>query len=238
MPSEVKAKYIFYIDNLNIQPMNRNRMFRRLKEFVPTVIGPERGRHGRDLQPVAEGAARLHLRRQRHRSAPSSRSSSRPAAARRCIGECKDTLARIATPRPPTPRSSPRGRTRSRSATTCEFTIDAIKETLDSLAGLQGRKSLLYMSEGPARHRRPRALRGHPREVPGHDGDDAAVRLRHEHEVREDRPGRQRERRHDLHARRVGTDDRRRAVGRHETEQGRARQRVHGRARTCRDRSA
>ena len=29
-----------------------------------------------------------------------------------------------------------------------EFTIDAIKQTLDSMAGLQGRKSLLYMSEG------------------------------------------------------------------------------------------
>ena len=40
MPNDVKAKYVFYIDNLNIQPMNRNRMFRRLKEFVPTVIGP------------------------------------------------------------------------------------------------------------------------------------------------------------------------------------------------------
>jgi hypothetical protein len=29
-----------------------------------------------------------------------------------------------------------------------EFTVDAIKQTLDSMAGLQGRKSLLYMSEG------------------------------------------------------------------------------------------
>jgi hypothetical protein len=31
VPRELKAYYIFYIDNLNIQPNNRNRMFKRLK---------------------------------------------------------------------------------------------------------------------------------------------------------------------------------------------------------------
>ncbi len=41
-PTMLKAKYVFYIDNLNIQPMNRNRMFSRLKEFIPTASGPTR----------------------------------------------------------------------------------------------------------------------------------------------------------------------------------------------------
>ena len=40
VPPDLKAHYVFYIDNLNIQPQNRNRMFRRLKEFIPQAIGP------------------------------------------------------------------------------------------------------------------------------------------------------------------------------------------------------
>ncbi|HEX9148969.1 MAG TPA: VWA domain-containing protein, partial [Thermoanaerobaculia bacterium] len=40
VPRELKTRYIVYIDNLNIQPQNRNRMFKRLKEFISANVGP------------------------------------------------------------------------------------------------------------------------------------------------------------------------------------------------------
>jgi VWFA-related protein len=147
VPNDVKAKYVFYIDNLNIQPMNRNRMFRRLKEFVPTVIGPN-----------AEGMVVTFNRSLKVRRPFTSDVNDILGAisdieldtggGTTTIGEWKDTLARIADA-----KSSDAAISAARSyaqsvRNDMEFTIDAIKQTLDSMAGLQGRKSLLYMSEG------------------------------------------------------------------------------------------
>jgi len=147
VPNDVKAKYVFYIDNLNIQPMNRNRMFRRLKEFVPTVIGPN-----------AEGMVVTFNRSLKIRRPFTSDVNDILGAIEQIeldtgggtttVGEYKDTLARIADA-----KTADAATTAARSyaqsvRNDMEFTIDAIKETLDSMAGLQGRKSLLYMSEG------------------------------------------------------------------------------------------
>ena len=41
IPSQLKARYIVFIDNVNIQPQNRNRMFKRLKEFLTANVGPQ-----------------------------------------------------------------------------------------------------------------------------------------------------------------------------------------------------
>jgi VWFA-related protein len=39
VPPSLKAKYVLYVDNLNIDPLHRNRLFRSLKEFVDKTIG-------------------------------------------------------------------------------------------------------------------------------------------------------------------------------------------------------
>ncbi len=147
VPREVKAKYVFYIDNLNIQPMNRNRMFRRLKEWVPQVIGPNsegmvvtfnrslkvRRAFTSDVNDIVGAIDQIELE---------------TGGGTTTIGEYKDTLGRIADAKT---ASEAIGATRMYAQSVrndMEFTIDAIKETLDSLAGLTGRKSLLYMSEG------------------------------------------------------------------------------------------
>ncbi len=209
VPEDVKAKYVFYVDNLNIQPMNRNRMFRRLKEFVPTVDRPERGRHGRHVQPVAESATPLHLGGQRHsrghrgdRARDGRRHDdgrrveghARPHRRREDLGCRHQCGARVRAERPQ--RHGVHDR---------RHQADARQH-----GGAPGpQESALHVGGSPA-DRGPRALRGDPREVQRHDGHHAAVRLRHEHEVREDRPGRERQRRHDLHARCFGPHDRRR----------------------------
>ena len=147
VPNDVKAKYVFYIDNLNIQPMNRNRMFRRLKEFVPTVIGPN-----------AEGMVVTFNRSLKVRRAFTSDVNDILGAIEQIeldtgggtttIGEYKDTLARIADAKTADAATSAARSYAQSVRNDMEFTIDAIKQTLDSMAGLQGRKSLLYMSEG------------------------------------------------------------------------------------------
>jgi VWFA-related protein len=147
VPNDVKAKYVFYIDNLNIQPMNRNRMFRRLKEFVPTVIGPN-----------AEGMVVTFNRSLKVRRAFTSDVNDILGAIEQIeldtgggtttVGEYKDTLARIADAKTADNATSAARSYAQSVRNDMEFTIDAIKETLDSTAGLQGRKSLLYMSEG------------------------------------------------------------------------------------------
>jgi VWFA-related protein len=40
VPPVVQAHYVFYVDNQNIQPQTRNRMFKRLKEFIVEAVGP------------------------------------------------------------------------------------------------------------------------------------------------------------------------------------------------------
>ncbi len=147
VPSEVRNKYIFYIDNLNIQPMNRNRMFRRLKEFVPTVIGPN-----------SEGMVVTFNRSLKVRRPFTSEVNDilgaieqielESAGGTTTVGEWKDTLARIADAKTSDAAISAARAYAQSVRNDMQFTIDAIKETLDSMAGLQGRKSLLYMSEG------------------------------------------------------------------------------------------
>ncbi len=147
VPREVKARYIFYVDNLNIQPMNRNRMFKRLKEFVAEVIGPN-----------AEGMVvtfdhSLKVRRQFTSEVNDligaiDEIEFESAGGTTAKGEWKDALDKIANSKT---SSEAIGAVRMYAQSVrndMEFTIDAIKQTLDSMAGLQGRKSLLYMSEG------------------------------------------------------------------------------------------
>ena len=117
-PRDVKAHYVFYVDNLNIQPMNRNRMFKRLKEFVAQVVGPN-----------AEGMVvtfnrSLKVRRQFTSDVERSARSARPDRARerrRDDGEGRvEGRARQdrRAPRHRTRRSAPSGCTPSRCATT------------------------------------------------------------------------------------------------------------------------
>jgi VWFA-related protein len=147
VPRELKGRYIFYIDNLNIQPMNRNRMFKRLKEFLPQAIGPN-----------AEGMIVTFNRSVKVRRPFTSDVNDLLGALEQIEletgggttmqGERKDALERINDARSSSEAISI-ARSHSQSLRNdLEFTIDGIKQTLDSLAGMQGRKSFLYVSEG------------------------------------------------------------------------------------------
>ena len=147
VPRDVKARYIFYVDNLNIQPMNRNRMFKRLKEFVAQVVGPNaegmvvtfdrslkvRRQFTSDVNDLLGALDQIELE---------------SAGGTTAKGEWKDALDKIASSKTSDEAIGAVRMYAQSVRNDIEFTIDAIKQTLDSMAGLQGRKSLLYMSEG------------------------------------------------------------------------------------------
>ena len=147
VPAELKARYVFYIDNLNIQPQNRNRMFKRLKEFVPQAIGPN-----------AEGMVVTFNRNVKVRRNFTSDANDILGALEQIeletgggtttVGERKDAIQRIADSKSITEADGVARAYAQSLRNDLEFTIDGIKETLDSLAGIQGRKSFLYVSEG------------------------------------------------------------------------------------------
>ena len=147
VPRELKAHYIFYIDNLNIQPNNRNRMFKRLKEFIPEAIGPN-----------AEGMVVTYNRSLKVRRQFTSDVNDIVSALENIeldtgggttlVGERRDALRRIDESKSVS-EATGIARTYAQSLRNdLQFTVDSIKSTLDSLSGVPGRKNFLYVSEG------------------------------------------------------------------------------------------
>jgi len=147
VPREVAAHYVFYVDNLNIQPQNRNRMFKRLKEFIPQVIGPN-----------AEGMVVTFNRSVKIRKGFTNDPKELLGALEdieldtgggtNYQSERRDAISKINDA-----KSSSEAQAFAKTYALAlrndlEFTVDAIQSTINSLAGLQGRKNFVYMSEG------------------------------------------------------------------------------------------
>jgi VWFA-related protein len=147
IPADLKARYILFIDNLNIQPQNRNRMFKRLQEFVQQTIGPR-----------AEAMVVTYNRSLKVRRKFTSEASEviqildeiehETGGGTSLAGERRDALHRIDESQSVDDALNT-ARTYSRSLRNdLEFTVDALKNTLNGLAGVDGRKTLVYVSEG------------------------------------------------------------------------------------------
>ncbi len=147
IPAELKARYLLFIDNLNIQPQNRNRMFKSLEEFVRQTIGSH-----------AEGMVVSYNRslktRRKFTSEPSEIIATLDEIERETgggttlAGERRDALHQIDEAQS-SDQAMAVARTYARSLRNdLEFTVDALKNTMNSLAGIDGRKVLVYVSEG------------------------------------------------------------------------------------------
>lgn len=147
LPREVKARYVLYIDNLNIQPINRNRMFRRLKEFVGQTIGPNaeamvvtfnrslkvRQKFTSEAGQVVNALEQIELE---------------TGGGTTIASERRDALHQIDESRS-ADQAVQVARQFSRSLRNdLEFTVDGIRNTLNGLAGVDGRKVFVYVSEG------------------------------------------------------------------------------------------
>ncbi|MGH9368909.1 MAG: VWA domain-containing protein [Thermoanaerobaculia bacterium] len=147
VPEELRSRYVLYVDNLNIQPQNRNRMFKRLKEFVQQTVGKQ----AEAMVVVFNRSLKV---RRKFTSDPSEilavleQIEGETGGATTQVGERRDTLQRINEA-----QSSSQAETIARQYAQAyrndlEFAVDGIRTTLNGLAGITGRKVLLYVSEG------------------------------------------------------------------------------------------
>ena len=147
LPQEVKARYVLYIDNLNIQPQNRNRMFKSLKKFVEQTIGP-------NSEAMVVTFNRSLKVKQKFTAEPGQVLNAldqielETGGGTTIVGERRDALHRIDEARS-ADEALQTARQYSRSMRNdLEFTVDGIRNTVNGLAGVDGRKIFVYVSEG------------------------------------------------------------------------------------------
>lgn len=147
VPRELKTRYVVYIDNLNIQPQNRNRMFKRLKEFISANVGPQAEAmvvtYNRSLKVkrrfTSEKGDVLNAIEQTEMETGGGTTLAgerRDAISRINDAQSEDQAIRIARSYSQSLRND------------LEFTVDAFKTSLNALAGVEGRKIFIYVSEG------------------------------------------------------------------------------------------
>jgi VWFA-related protein len=147
LPAAVKARYVIFIDNLNIQPVNRNRMFKRLKEWVAETIGKNAEAMlvtwSRTLKVrrkfTSEGGDIVGLLEQIELETGGGTS---------LATERRDGLQRIGDAQTVEEAQQIARQVAESMRNDIRFTIDALRDTVNGLAGLPGRKTLIYVSEG------------------------------------------------------------------------------------------
>jgi VWFA-related protein len=146
LPEEQRLHFVLYVDNFNIRPLNRNRVFGRLREFL-RKLGPEdrvmlvtydRSVHVRHrfTHDTAEVAAALFELEELSGFALQAERERRTVLD---LIEDADSAAAV------------RGRVSQYASSVSNdlrFSLDALRDLIVSLAGLPGRKALLYVSDG------------------------------------------------------------------------------------------
>jgi VWFA-related protein len=147
VPEDQRLHLVVYVDNFNIRPFNRNRVFRRLREFL-------QGKLSRDDRIMLVSYDRsLHVRRPFTSDAQLIASSLFDLETLTGFGVQADSDRREVVEAIEEAQSSRevtwRARQYAESAfNDLSFSIDALKEILTWLAGLPGRKAVLYVSDG------------------------------------------------------------------------------------------
>jgi VWFA-related protein len=147
IPEDQRLHLVVYIDNFNIRPLNRNRVFSQLRRFLFHRLGPE------DRVMLVSYDPGVHVRQ------PFTSDGNVVAGAldelEKLAGhalqvdrerrEIRDAIERGSDP------SNVGTRVRQYAASVSQDldrTIRALRETIQTLAGLPGRKALLYVSDG------------------------------------------------------------------------------------------
>jgi VWFA-related protein len=147
IPQQLKTRYVVYIDNLNIQPQNRNRMFKRLKEFISANVGPQAEAmvvtYNRSLK-----VKRRFTSEKGDVLAAIEQTEMETGGGTPLASERKDAIARINDA-----QSEDQAIRTARSyaqslRNDLQFAVDAFKTSLNGLAGIEGRKIFIYVSEG------------------------------------------------------------------------------------------
>ncbi len=144
---EQRLHLVVYVDNFNLRPFNRNRVFRDLREFLSKKL-----RRG-DRAMLVTYDRELHVRRTFTTDHDAIASATFEIEKMSAMGisadsERRDILGAIEDAET---AGEVAGRVRQHAESVTNdlsFTVDAIKELVGSLAGVPGRKALLYVSDG------------------------------------------------------------------------------------------
>ena len=147
LPRQLKARYIVFIDNLNIQPMNRNRMYKRLKEFLAANVG-----HQAEAMVVTYNRSlKVRLKFTSEKGDVLSaieQTEMETGGGTSQAGERKDALSRINEAQSQDEAIHIARSYAESLRNDLQFAIDGLKTTLNGLAGVEGRKIFIYVSEG------------------------------------------------------------------------------------------
>lgn len=147
IPQELKTRYVIYVDNLNIQPQNRNRMFKRLKEFVTTQVGE----HAEAMVVTYNRSLKVKRRFTSEKGdvlAAIENTEMDTGGGTPQASERREALGRINEARSENEALQIARSYAQSLRNDLEFAVDAIKTTLNGLAGVEGRKIFVYVSEG------------------------------------------------------------------------------------------
>ncbi|HEX9940374.1 MAG TPA: VWA domain-containing protein [Thermoanaerobaculia bacterium] len=146
-PEDQRLRLVIYIDNFNLRPFNRNRVIRELRAFIGQKLSK-----GDQLMLVTYDRE-LHVRRT-FTSDPSLIAAAMTelekisAQGVHADSERRDALRSIQDSRT-VAEAENHARTYAQSTyNDLSFSIDALKKLVDSLAGMPGRKAVVYVSDG------------------------------------------------------------------------------------------
>ena len=147
IPDDQRLHLVVYVDNFNIRPFNRNRVFRALREFLTTKLRPG------DRVMLVSFDRSLHVRRQFSSDPLTVASALFELEKLSAFGLHADAERRDALNEVDDLNDSMSAVTRVRQyaesvMNDLTFSIRALKEMVDVLAGLPGRKAILYVSDG------------------------------------------------------------------------------------------
>jgi VWFA-related protein len=147
VPEDQRLRLVIYIDNFNLRPFNRNRVMRELRAFIGQNLTK-----GDQLMLVTYDRE-LHIRRT-FTSDPGLIAAAMldlekiSAQGVHADSERRDAMQRIEDSQTV---AEAEGYARNYAQSTyndLQFSVDALKKFLDALAGMPGRKAIVYVSDG------------------------------------------------------------------------------------------
>jgi len=147
LPDEQRLHLVVYIDNSNIHPFHRNNVFTYVRTFLTGSLVPG------DLVSIYTFEQTLHLRQaftdDRSRLNDTLREIENLSAHGVTKSDTRRGLLRDIDRARSRAAIEPRIRMHAeQTANAMEFTIESMKQIVDSLAGLPGRKAILHVSDG------------------------------------------------------------------------------------------
>jgi VWFA-related protein len=146
-PEEQRLRLIVYIDNFNLRPFDRNRVMREVRAFIGQNLGRD------DQLMLVTYDRELHIRHT-FTSDPSIIAAGMldlekiSAQGVHADSDRREVLQRIKDAQSVTEAETYANNYAQSSFNDLSFSLDSLKKMIDALAGMPGRKAVLYVSDG------------------------------------------------------------------------------------------